>query len=106
MPLHVDSCGRGARHTLRGSSHAELDAETASGGVYLQLGAFNSQRGAEEFLSSMRAKLGNTGKQLGLSHKNGMVKVRIGPYSSADTARATALQLQERLGFKPVLSLY
>ena len=80
--------------------------ETASGGVYLQLGAFNSQRGAEEFLSSMRAKLGNTGKQLGLSHKNGMVKVRIGPYSSADTARATALQLQERLGFKPVVSLY
>lgn len=83
------------------------DTPAATGGkIYLQLGAFNSQRGAEEFLNSMRAKLSDTGKVLSLSHKNGFVKVRIGPYSSADSARATALQLQERLGFKPVVSLY
>jgi hypothetical protein len=54
----------------------------------------------------MRAKLTDTDKQLSLSHKNGMVKVRIGPYSSADTARTTALKLESRLGFKPVVSLY
>lgn len=76
-----------------------------SGKAYLQLGIFNSQRGAEEFLSSMRSKLSDTGKQLSLSHKNGMVRVRIGPYANADTARATALDLQSRLGFKPMLSL-
>jgi rare lipoprotein A len=79
-------------------------APAASGKAYLQLGAFSSQRGAEEFLSSMRAKLSDSGKALSLSHKNGMVKVRIGPYSSADTARATALKLEDRLGFKPVVS--
>lgn len=86
-----------------------LPSETqpaATGKAYLQLGAFSSQRGAEEFLSSMRAKLSDTGKQLSLTRKNGMVKVRIGPYASADTARATALKLEDRLGFKPVVSLY
>jgi len=81
------------------------DTPSATGKAYLQLGIFNSQRGAEEFLSSIRAKLSNTGKLLSLSHKNGMVRVRIGPYANADTARATALDLQSRLGFKPMLSL-
>lgn len=82
------------------------DTPAATGRVYLQLGAFNSQRGAETFLSSMRNKLSDTGKALSLAHKNGMVKVRIGPYSNTDTARAAALKLESRLGFKPVVSLY
>jgi len=86
---------------------AVLAPETpATGTVYLQLGAFSSQRGAEEYLSSMRAKLGESGKQLSLSLKNSLVRVRIGPYSNADTARATALDLLPRLGFKPMLSLH
>jgi rare lipoprotein A len=77
-----------------------------SGSAYLQLGIFKSQSGAEEFLTSMRAKLSHTGKELSLSHKNGMVRVRIGPYSNANTARATALDMQSMLGFKPMLSLH
>lgn len=83
------------------------EAPASSGGkVYLQLGAFSSQSGAEEFLSSMRAKLSDTGKQLSMSRNNGLFKVRIGTYSSADTAREIALKLESRLGFKPVVSLY
>lgn len=77
----------------------------AAGKVYLQLGAFSSQGGAESFLSSMRAKLSDSGKQLSLLHKNGLIKVRIGPYVNADSARASAQKLADRLGFKPVLSL-
>ena len=83
----------------------ETPAST-SGKIYLQLGAFNSQSGAEEFLSSMRKKLSDTRKQLSMARKNGMFKVRIGTYSSADTARDIALKLESRLGFKPVVSLY
>lgn len=79
---------------------------STSGKVYLQLGAFSSQRGAEEFLTSMRTKLRDTGKQLSLSNRNGMTKVRIGPYSSADSARKTAVKLESKLGFKPMLSLH
>jgi len=77
---------------------------SASGRVYLQLGAFSTQSGAEAFMRDMRIKLSDSGKQLSLLRKQGMVKVRIGPYSSADSARATALKLQDRLGFKPVVS--
>lgn len=77
----------------------------SNGQVYLQLGAFRSTSGAESFLSSMRNKLSDTGKQLSLQHKNGMVKVRIGPYTNADAAHTTALKLADRLGFKPIVSL-
>lgn len=81
------------------------DTPSAAGSVYLQLGAFSSQRGAEVYLASMREKLGDSGKPLSLSRKNNLVRVRIGPYSNADKARATALDMQPRLGFKPILSL-
>lgn len=86
-------------------SDTPSDTPSATGNVYLQLGAFSSQRGAEEYQTSMRAKLGDSGKQVSLSHKNGLVRVRIGPYSNADKARATALDMQPRLGFKPMVSL-
>ena len=79
------------------------DIPSATGKVYLQLGAFSSQLGAEEFLSNMRAKLVANDKRLSLSRKNGMVKVNMGPYSTADSARASALELQSRLGFKPMV---
>ena len=80
-------------------------AGSMAGGVYLQLGVFSSQRGAEEFMSSMRNKLNDSGKPVSLSRKNGLVSVRIGPYANIDAARATALELQDRLGFKPMLIL-
>jgi rare lipoprotein A len=77
----------------------------ASGNIYLQLGAFSSKSGAESFLSNMRSKLSDTGKQLSLQHKNDLIKVRIGPYTNAESARAAALKLADRLGFKPILNL-
>lgn len=84
---------------------SEPTAPVASNGkVYLQLGAFSSQDGAESFLNTMRSKLSDTGKQLSLTRKDGMIKVRIGPYANADTARSTAQELQSRLGFKPIVS--
>ena len=86
---------------------SEPTAPVVSGGkVYLQLGAFSSQDGAESFLSTMRSKLSDTGKKISLTRKDGMVKVRIGPYANADAARSTAHELQSRLGFKPVVSSY
>jgi len=78
---------------------------SAAGSAYLQLGIFNSQTGAEEFHSSMKLKLNDTSKKLSISRANGMFRVRIGPYANADAARARALDLETRLGFKPMLSL-
>lgn len=82
-----------------------VNTPSASGKIYLQLGAFKSQSGADDFLRNMRTKLGDNEKPLSLTHINGLAKVRIGPYSSADIARAAASKLETRLGFKPMLSL-
>ena len=79
--------------------------ESSNTGVYLQLGAFESQQNAESFLARMRAELGDTGKQLKLSAKGGMVRVHIGPYGSQSEARSSAESLEGKLGFKPMVNL-
>lgn len=86
-----------------------LPVETAgapTGKVFLQLGAFKSPQGAESFLSRMRAELGNSGKQLALYEKEGLTRVHLGPYASADEARSEANKLAATLGFKPFVSLH
>ena len=82
---------------------ASLDSSGAS--VYLQLGAFKSQEGAESFMERMRNELGSTGKQLKLSNKDGLVRVHLGPYGSQSEARSNAESLESKLGFKPMVNL-
>ncbi|MBI5659473.1 MAG: septal ring lytic transglycosylase RlpA family protein [Nitrosomonadales bacterium] len=81
-------------------------AAPGSGNVYLQLGAFKSQQGAEGFLTRMRAEFEGSGKQLGLYRKDDLVRVHIGPYTSQDEARANAEKLHKLLGFKPLVNLH
>jgi len=73
--------------------------------IYLQLGAFRSQEGAESFLVKMRSELNSTGKQLKLSNKDGLVRVHIGPYASQSEARSSAESMESKLGFKPMVNL-
>ncbi|HTN93946.1 MAG TPA: septal ring lytic transglycosylase RlpA family protein [Gallionella sp.] len=74
--------------------------------VYLQLGAFSSQAGAEAYMDKLRSKLGDTGKQqLKLTFKDGLVRVHIGPYASLSEARSNADNMQEKIGFKPMVNL-
>lgn len=75
-----------------------------AGKVYLQLGAFRERQGAESFLARMRAELGDIGKNIILQQKQGLSRVHIGPYVSADEARRAANILANRLGFKPFVS--
>ena len=80
---------------------------TAMGNVYLQLGAFRSQQGAESFLGRMNIEFEGGGKRIELYQKDDdMVRVHIGPYSTQDEARAIAERLQPRLGFKPFVVLH
>lgn len=79
----------------------------ASGNVYLQLGAFKSQQGAESFLERMNVEFEGSGKRVELYHGgDDMVRVHIGSYSTQDEARAIADRLQPRLGFKPFVVLH
>ena len=73
--------------------------------IYLQLGAFESQENAQSFLERMRTELGDTGKQLKLSTKDGLVRVHIGPYANQSEARGSAENMERKLGFKPMLNL-
>lgn len=83
-----------------------IAAATPSSNVFLQLGAFSSRDAAEQFLAQMRAKLGNTGKQLVLFTQNNKVRVHIGPYTSQQDARNSRAGLKDKLGFMPMLSLH
>ncbi len=74
-------------------------------GVYLQLGSFRSPQGAESFLAHMREELNGVGKRLMLSTSGGLSRVHLGPYRTAEEARASASQLESRLGFKPFVSI-
>ena len=79
----------------------------ANGNVYLQLGAFRSQQGAESFLGRMNIEFEGGGKRIELYQKDDdMVRVHIGPYPTQDEARAIAERLQPRLGFKPFVVLH
>ena len=79
--------------------------ESRDTGVFLQLGAFESQENAVAFLEKIRGELGANSKQLKLFHKDGLVRVHIGPYANQSEARSNAESLEDKLGFKPLLSL-
>jgi rare lipoprotein A len=85
---------------------AKASLATSDPAVYLQLGAFSSQAGAEAYLDKMRSKLGDTGRmQLKLTSKDGLVRVHIGPYANLSDARSSADSLESKLGFKPMVNL-
>lgn len=84
---------------------ATKETPPVAGNVYLQLGAFKSSQGAESFLAKMQSTLGDVGKTLSLYQKDGLERVHLGPYATADEARAASEKLKVRLGFKPFVSV-
>ena len=72
--------------------------------IYLQLGAFASRSSAESFLERMRTEFEGSGKQIVMNSRDDLTRVHVGPYATADEARATAQKLQSRLGTKPFIS--
>ena len=78
----------------------------SAGKVFLQLGAFKSEQGAESFRTKMNAELGDTGKVLSLYKKGGLTRVHLGPYANEAEARDAANSLATKLGFKPFVSLH
>lgn len=79
---------------------------SAAGNVFLQLGSFHSPQGAESFLADMRVRLGDLSSRVVVFTQDGLTRVHLGPYRSAEEARASADRLEARLGFKPFVSLH
>ena len=94
-----------ASATATTSPAAIVPLASSDTAVYLQLGAFKTQDAAEAYLAKMRSKLGDNGKQLKLSTKDGLVRVHIGPYANQSEARSSADSMETKLGFKPMVNL-
>ena len=96
---------------VEAATPASAPAATATtaappGSVYLQLGAFKSAQSAESFLAKMRVKLADAGKLLGISSKDGLQRVHLGPYATQKEARAAAEHFKVLLGVKPYISTH
>jgi rare lipoprotein A len=102
-PAKPDSSNTAGTAPVASSSLGSSDTA-----VYLQLGAFSSQAGAEAYLDKLRSKLGDTGKKqlkLTTNSKDGLVRVHIGPYANLGEARSSAESMEEKIGFKPMVNL-
>jgi rare lipoprotein A len=76
-----------------------------TGKVFLQLGAFGNQESANSFMAKIRDDLSDANKSLSLDKKNGLTRVQYGPYATADQARKASVELTQKLGFKPFVSV-
>lgn len=71
--------------------------------IYLQLGAFGTVDNASKFLTNMRSELPWLVATLGIAQKDGLFKIKAGPFANLVLAKNTANQIAQRLAIKPVL---
>ncbi|MDD2721081.1 MAG: SPOR domain-containing protein [Gallionella sp.] len=84
--------------------HSRAIAHSANDGKhYLQLGAFKSEQEAEKFIAEAKHKLGKFGKSLSIYSTDNWVRVHIGPYPDAASARRAATLLKHRYGFDTIV---
>jgi rare lipoprotein A len=81
----------------------EVPVLSDAGGVYLQLGAFGSQDNAQNFLSRLMLQVDWLAERLQVSSRDGLYRVRAGPYTSQAEARRIAERIGETLGIRPVV---
>ena len=73
------------------------------GGVYLQLGAFSVYDNADNFLTRMRVELSSVASTLGITAKDGLFRVHVGPYADQVLAQQAADKIAQNLAIKPML---
>jgi rare lipoprotein A len=72
-------------------------------GLWLQLGAFSSRDGAESFRDRAARELSWNHEPVQLAPREGLYRVRLGPYRNREEALAIADKVRETLGFAPTL---
>ena len=73
-------------------------------GLWLQLGAFSSRDGAESFRDRAARELSWNNEPVQVSPRDGLYRVRLGPYRNREEALAIADKVRETLGFAPTLT--
>ena len=72
-------------------------------GMWLQLGAFSSRDGAESFRDKVSRELSWNNEPVQMSARDGMHRVRLGPYRNREEALAIADKVRQTLGYAPTL---
>lgn len=75
-----------------------------SSGLWLQLGAFSSREGAESFRDHAVRELSWNHEPVQVAPRDGLYRVRLGPYRNREEALAIADKVRETLGFAPTLT--
>ena len=78
-------------------------AAAAAGAVYLQLGAFSGKDNAESFRQKIGSQLGWLDRAIELLQRDGLFRVRLGPYRDRAEAGGIAERIREALDLKAVL---
>jgi peptidoglycan lytic transglycosylase len=81
------------------SKSASPNAET----IYLQLGAFGTVGNANNFLSNMQAELPWLVETLGIAERDGLFRIKAGPFPNLLLAEYTANEISQRVAIKPML---
>jgi rare lipoprotein A len=92
--------------TLEQPSSATIETPVIAqepAGLWLQIGAFSSAETAEIFRQKMVKDLPWLLEPLNVSARDGVHRVRAGPYANRDEATAIAAKLRESLGYAPVM---
>jgi len=74
------------------------------GAFFLQLGAFSSMENAEIFRGRMARELDWNREPIQVLHKDGLFRVRLGPYPTRNEAEAIAAQVKASHDFSPVIT--
>ncbi len=72
-------------------------------GLWLQLGAFSSRESADSFRDRMLRELSWNNEPMQVFSRDGMHRVRMGPYRNRDEASAIAGKVRESLGYVPTM---
>jgi len=72
--------------------------------IWVQLGAFASRDGAESFRTRVARELSWNNEPVQTSARDGIYRVRLGPYRNREEALAIAGKVRRTLGFDPTLT--
>jgi len=73
-------------------------------GLWLQIGAFSSRESAEIFREQAVRALSWNHEPLDISARDGLYRVRLGPYRNRGEADAISAKVQETLGYAPTMT--
>ena len=72
----------------------------ASGTIYVQLGAFSSQRNAQSYLARLQSQLSWLAGAIHIYPQDGLFRIQAGPYVSRREARSVSDRVSQSLGIK------